>query len=357
MGKPLHFREAGARSDLGITRTEDIRRSGIAERRSGRQIARMPGHFPVPWFDKASKRRLYLVGVSGGADSVALLHLLIENGFRRLVVCHLDHRLRGRQSTADATFVRKLAVGLGLTVESGRADVAADLRSGGASLETAARAARHRFFAECAKRHRCPRVLLAHHADDQAETVLWNLLRGSRGARGMRVSQTITVEGKRLELLRPLLGCRHADLVAWLRERSLPWREDPTNAQPIAIRNRLRNEVFPLLEEISGRDPVPALVRAAGDMQAIDDLERELVDAARLMDPQGRLHVPALRTLPLLLRRTAVRDFLADRGVGSLDRALLDRCVALADDGSPAVVNLAAGRRLRRTAGRLWIDG
>ena len=123
------------------------------------------------------------------------------------------------------------------------------------------------------------------------------------------------------------------------------------------MRNRLRNEVFPLLAEISGRDPVPAFARAAEDMQAVDDLERELVAAARVLDPQGRLHAPALRALPLLLRRMAVRDFLSEQGVGSLDRGLLDCCVALADTTSPAVVNLPAGRRLRRTAGRLWIDG
>jgi tRNA(Ile)-lysidine synthase len=110
----------------------------------------------------------------------------------------------------------------------------------GESMETAARHARHEFFAECAKQHRCNKVLLAHHADDQAETVLWNLLRGSYGLKGMRDEQEITVAGRKLRLIRPLLGLRHAALVAWLEERDLSWREDASNQQPVALRNRLR---------------------------------------------------------------------------------------------------------------------
>ena len=127
-----------------------------------------------------------MVGVSGGADSVALLHLLVAGGFRNLVVCHLDHCLRGRASTGDARFVRRLAEKLGLECEIGRIDVAERMAASRDSMETAARNARHGFFAECAVKHRCRRILLGHHADDQAETVLWNLLRGSHGLKGMR---------------------------------------------------------------------------------------------------------------------------------------------------------------------------
>jgi tRNA(Ile)-lysidine synthase len=286
---------------------------------------------------------------------VALLHLLLENGFRNLVVCHLDHRLRGRASTADALFVKRLAEKLGLPCELGRADVRERMKAHGESMETAARNERHAFFASCTVKHRCRKILLAHHADDQAETVLWNLLRGSHGLKGMRGEQQITVDGARLNLIRPLLGVRHSELVAWLEERGHRWREDASNLEPVAVRNRLRNEALPLLAEISGRDPVAALARGAEDSAEREDLENELLQAAKVLDPQGRLYLPALRKLPPALQRAALRRFLMDHAVASTDRALLERAMTLLNVSNPAAVNLPGGRRLRRGAGRIWI--
>src|ERR1035437_5044698 len=157
----------------------------------------------------------HLVGVSGGADSVALLHLLVEGGSRNLVVCHLHHGLRGRDATADQHFTARLAKQLGLPFETGRVDVRKLAKASGESLETAARPARHEFFARCAKFHRCPRVILAHHADDQAETILWNLLRGSHGLKGMSANQHIMAGGRQLVLFRPLLANRPAAPRDW----------------------------------------------------------------------------------------------------------------------------------------------
>lgn len=298
------------------------------------------------------------MGVSGGADSVALLHLLADGGFRNLIVCHLDHRLRGRASSQDARFVGRLAGHLGLPCELGRGEVRVRMQAQGESMETAARHARHEFFAACAVKYRCRRLLLAHHADDQAETVLWNLLRGSHGLKGMREEQLITVRsGLVLRVVRPLLGVRHAALVAWLSARGHRWREDPSNQQPVAVRNRLRHEVLPLLVEISGRDAVAALVRGAADAAARDDRDREAVERARLLDPQGRLHLPELRKLSLDLQRAALRQFLMEHRIPSIDRALLERALGLLDPAQPAAVNLPGGSRLRRSAGRLWLDG
>jgi tRNA(Ile)-lysidine synthase len=312
----------------------------------------------IPWLATASRGERWLVGVSGGADSVALLHLLVEGGFRNLAVCHLNHRLRGRAATEDARFVGRLAGKLGLPCEIGREDVRERMRTRGESMETAARHARHDFFAGCAVKHRCRRVLLGHQADDQAETVLWNLLRGSHGLKGMREEQSIVAgAGIELRLVRPLLGVRHADLVDWLRARGHRWREDPSNSEPVAVRNRLRNEVFPLLEEISGRDAVAALVRGAADAAEREDLENDALERARVRDPQGRLHLPALRKLPPDLLRAALRAFLMDHGIPSIDRALLERASGLLDTSQPAVINLPGGRKLRRREGRLWIDG
>lgn len=289
---------------------------------------------------------------------MALLHLLVDAGFRNLVVCHLDHRLRGRASTEDAKFVRRLADSLDLPSEIAVVDITARKKISNASMETEARAARHAFFAECAGKYRCPRIILAHHADDQAETVLWNLLRGSKGLKGMRaVQQLMTESGVKLELHRPLLGCRHAELAGWLESRGLRWREDASNAEPVAVRNRLRNEALPLLAEIAGRDIVPAFVRGAADSEDTEALETWALAQARVTDPQGRLHVPAMRTLPVALQRIALWRFLQDQGISSMDRDLIDRGLGLLDVNGPAVINLPGGGKLRRREGRLWLDG
>ncbi len=130
-----------------------------------------------------------LIGVSGGRDSVALLHALVEHGFRRLVVCHLDHGLRGNAGRADARFAASMAAKYDLPFELGRVSVPALVRAGKQSIETAARDARFAFFAGVAARRRCRQVLLAHQADDQIETLLFNLFRGTgpAGLAGMRI--------------------------------------------------------------------------------------------------------------------------------------------------------------------------
>src|SRR5882724_3813406 len=136
----------------------------------------------------------YLIGVSGGRDSVALLHWLVNLGYRRLIVCHLNHQLRGRSSQADSRFVEKLVptwnknIAFQVDFEPASADVRALAKRKKTSIETAAREARYSFFARVAKRRRCHTIFLAHHADDLVETFLINLFRGAgaTGLAGMR---------------------------------------------------------------------------------------------------------------------------------------------------------------------------
>jgi tRNA(Ile)-lysidine synthase len=308
----------------------------------------------IPWLESASKRARWLVGVSGGADSVALLHLLTHKGFRNLVVCHLDHQLRGRASTGDARFVKALAEKLGHACEIRAVDVAK--LAGGESVETAARHARHAFFADCARKWKSRRLVLAHHADDQAETVLWNLLRGSHGIKGMEVVKKMQMGRMEIEIHRPLLHLRREVLVSWLRENRLKWREDATNAEPFAIRNRLRNEAIPLLDAISGRDAVASLALLAADAIEAREILAWAVRHANALDPAGRIHVPVLRALPLALRRAVVAKFLADHGI-EISRDVVARCLTLADADGPRATNLPGGRVMRRRAGRMWIDG
>ncbi|MFD0895599.1 tRNA lysidine(34) synthetase TilS [Luteolibacter ambystomatis] len=317
----------------------------------------MPYVPEIPWLKETPHAQKFLVGVSGGADSVALLHLLLNAGLRKLVVCHLNHGLRGQTASLDAGFVAELCAAHGLACEIDTEDVAALAESSGKSFETAGREARHRFFAACAKRHRCPRVLLAHHADDRAETVLWNLLRGSYGAKGMREHQTITVEGRELELIRPLLGVRRWELRRYLHELDLPWREDASNAEPITARNRLRHEAIPQLSLISGRDVVPSLWRAADAGEDQDEILGWALDKAKVLDPQGRLHVPAMRELPPALQRAAIFRFLHSNGIGDLDRELLKQAAALLEpENKSTCVNLPGGRHLRRRGGRMVVE-
>ena len=286
-----------------------------------------------------------------------MLHLLVEEGFQNLVVCHLDHRLRGKASSGDARFVETLAKKLGLTCEIGRCDIRHRMKETGESMETAARHARHVFFADCSTKHRCRKVLLAHHADDQAETVLWNLLRGSHGLKGMREVQKIVLPDRRsLELHRPLLALRHAELVAWLQVRGHAWREDASNSEPIAVRNRLRNEVFPLMNEISGRDAVAAFVRAAADFSECESVMHQQLEGVNLLDPQGRLHLPTLKKLGPTLQRAALRKFLHAAGVAQLERRMIDQALAMLEPGGSAVLNLPSGKRLRRKEGRIWVE-
>lgn len=308
----------------------------------------------IPWLESASKRARWLVGVSSGADSVALLHLMSRAGFRNMIVCHLNHHLRGRAAAGDARFVESLAAKLGHHYEGGAVDVTkiAD----GASLETAARRARHTFFADCARKWKTRRLVLAHHADDQAETVLWNLLRGSCGIKGMAAVKAMQVGRNTLEIHRPMLGTRHTTLTNWLRTNDLKWREDATNAEPFAIRNRLRNEAIPLLDVISGRDAVTSLARLTHDARAADEIADWAVRHANALDPAGRLHLPALRNLPIALRRAVIAGFLAENCV-EVSRELVSRCLAASAADGPRAVNLPGGKIMRRRAGRMWIDG
>ena len=310
----------------------------------------------LPLDPRFKPRRPYLLGISGGRDSVALFHALLETGCRKLTLCHLNHQIRGLFSSDDAAFVRELAEKHELPFEIGRMNVPRLADEQGLSIETAARQARHHFFAECAKRRKCNSVLLAHHADDNVETLLFNLLRGSAGLKGMQFDTPLTVGRRKLTLLRPLLGTRRSEIDAYLAERRILYRDDASNFAPVATRNRLRNEALPLLREIMGRDIVPALLRAADTSREQEDCLEALLDHLGLVDPQGRLFLPKLRDLPPPLQRRALFNYLKANAISDLSRDLLERCLELLDPANPARENLPGDKHLRRRAGRVFVD-
>lgn len=316
----------------------------------------MTPHLSIPWPSTAERRKRWLIGVSGGLDSMALMHMLAEQGFRDVVVCHLNHGLRGKDSTADARFVKRAAEKAGFSFETEQIDLRDEMTKSAESLETTGRTARHRFFATCAKKYRCKRLFLAHHLDEQAETVLWNLMRGSHGCRGMREISTISMANTSLEIYRPLLRIRKSDLQTWMKSRKLLWREDASNSVNDVARNRIRNQAIPLLAEIAKRDITPLLARAAQSDEAMREVFDWALAKAEILDPQGRLHLGALRALPDALLIHALANFLKTGGVNGISDALLDRCSSMLDPASPARVNLPGGLCLRRRAGRVFID-
>lgn len=191
-----------------------------------------------------------LVAVSGGPDSVALVHLLHHLAPTlgiRLQIAHLNHGLRGEEAEEDARFVQRLGESLGLAVTVGKAELRSS--AGHGSLQEAARKARYRFLREVAERQGASRIAVGHHQDDQAETVLMRLLRGSgvEGLAGMAPVRQL-VAGSAITVIRPLLEVSRRELHGYLHRHHLPFRQDTSNLQPRYLRNRIRLELMPLLE-------------------------------------------------------------------------------------------------------------
>jgi tRNA(Ile)-lysidine synthetase-like protein len=286
----------------------------------------------------------WAIGVSGGADSVALLMLLRWRPDLSLHVVHLNHQTRQNQSDEDAEFVIELATRLGLPHTT---DHRLRMEAGATNLprNPSARYRRLRLalFHRVVEQKKLNGVLLAHHADDQAETILLRLLRGSgySGLAGMSVSSVIAG----LRCFRPLLGVRREDLRQWLRERDQPWREDSSNESPKYLRNRLRKLLATDLELTD------ALLKL-GDACAI--LRAWEISAA----PQARakLDLRSVGDLPQILGRATARKWLLANGVspGRIDPETIDRLLAMCLDAStPPRADFPCGVRAARRQGMI----
>lgn len=292
----------------------------------------------------------YLIGVSGGRDSMALLHGVYLLGYRKLIVCHLDHGLRGAAARADARLVEKQAKKLGLTFEGLRVDTRHAATREKKSLEHAARDLRYTFFASCAKKHRCRRLFLAHHADDQEETILHNFLRGS-GAAGLAGMQEITRRNG-LTLIRPLLKITRKEISSFVKEHGIPFREDASNADSSHTRNRLRHEVLPAIRHVTGEASRDAILRAA------EILHEENVWMESLLPHfEKRLSCRTLRTMPLGMQRRVVWRWLQKLGIPQAGFAETSRVLTLLNDGSgPARASLPGDFTARRRSGAIFLE-
>jgi tRNA(Ile)-lysidine synthase len=256
------------------------------------------------------------VAVSGGADSVALLRGLLE--LRAdfgivLSVVHLHHGIRGEEADADAQFVTDLAKGFDLPLHLEHADVPAHQRTRKLSLETAARNLRYVFFRRLLESDACDKIATAHTLDDQAETVLLRLLRGT-GTRGLAAIPPFRNATPELaaRIVRPMLGITRSEIEAYLHSLNEPWREDSTNADPKHLRNRVRHQLLPLLE----REYNPALRHALVNLAEIARAEEEHW-SAELAHHSGVVHRTADATildrdrflaLPLAIQRRLLLD-------------------------------------------------
>jgi len=301
--------------------------------------------------------RRYLIGVSGGRDSIALLHLLVDLGYNKLVVCHLNHQLRGRESWRDARFVEKIALDLQLDTEIGSTDVGALAKRSKLSIETAARFARLAFFVEVARRRRCPRIFLAHHADDLVETALLNLFRGA-GPGGMAAMRKISIHriGKtQLTILRPLLGVWRGKIDAYINYRHLEFREDATNAVLYSSRNKIRHRILPDIEKQFGRDVRRTIWRAA----QIWSEEEAVLDSLVPTDltAVATLSVTTLRKLPVALQRRTILRWLRSRKVADVGFDIVENVRSLIEPGTKAAkVNLPRDQHVRRRAGKVFVE-
>jgi tRNA(Ile)-lysidine synthase len=284
----------------------------------------------------------WAVGVSGGADSVALLLLLVRRADLTLHVVHLNHQTRGSESDGDAGFVAELASELGLacTVENRSAieDSMGDLPRNPSARYRRARMA---LFGRVIAEHDCQGVILAHHADDQAETILQRLVRGSgyAGLAGMSGDARVG----EVRCVRPLLATGREALRRWLEGTGQSWREDSSNRSDRYLRNRLR---VILKDDAKLRDALLRLGEACGELRGWTAANSPVVS--------GPLHVDLMRRLPGILGAEVARRWLLAQGVqaGEIEPGVIERLVAMCVDAStPARAQFPGGILVGRKKG------
>lgn len=298
-----------------------------------------------------------LCALSGGADSMALLTLLLalreEQGLR-VCAAHYDHQLRGGASQADAAFVADWCAARSVPLRLGRGDVAGEARRRRQGVEETARQMRYAFLEESADALGAARIATAHHAGDNAETVLLHLLRGS-GLDGL-----CGIPPRRGRLIRPLLAQTREALEAYLQAKGVPHVEDASNGDLRYARNRLRAQVLPVLQEMNPgflSRLTANLGYLQGERDCLDALAAQLVQTARRDGTGITVPVRTLTQAPRALALRALRLLLRELGQHQLSAVHLEAVLALADSGSrpSAVCALPGGWRAERRYDALYL--
>ncbi len=241
-----------------------------------------------------------LIALSGGADSVALISILKALSKRlniELFAAHLNHGIRGAEADRDERFCIELCGKMGLPIEARRVFVPAEAKKTGEGLEECARRLRYAFLNECAEKHGCQKIATAHHADDNIETVLLHLIRGS-GLNGL-----IGISAKRENIIRPLLSLRKKELLLYLENEKLEYVFDSTNDDTKMTRNKIRHELLGAVYEIN-----PRADAAFSNMSSlVDEDNRYLVSLAEAVDKRATLHELSTLPFPILSRFLQLR--------------------------------------------------
>lgn len=306
-----------------------------------------------------------LVAVSGGPDSVCLAHImhqLSESWGWSLVIAHLEHGLREAASWGDAMFVQRLAAQLGWPVRIERRDIQSVLARQGGSVQDVCRQERHAFLQQTAQDCNAQAILVAHHAGDQAETVLLHLVRGA-GLAGIAGMAACEMARGDTAYVRPLLRENRSAILAYLRERSIGFRVDATNATTDYARNRLRLEIMPLLASVNPRVEA-ALGRSAELLQAEEHYLNQVTEAAwqqsNFEQNSLGLDVSQLASKPLAIQRRLLRLLWQELSGGPQDLtfAHVESALALLQQKVGNIVSWPLDWLVRRSYDRLiWERG
>jgi len=287
-----------------------------------------------------------LAAVSGGPDSVAMLDILkrfSRHGRIALFACHLDHELRGRESTRDASFVRTLCRSLGVPLVVAERDVRSLAKRSKLSIEAAARRARYEFFARAARRFGCTKVATAHTLSDNAETILQRLIEGGgpAGLSGIPASRALDEKGK-ISVVRPLLFAARREIENYLAARGISARIDRTNLAPLYTRNKIRLEILPRILELNP-SAEEAISRAGANIASLFEYVEDAVAGARQKIIHFRapgktvLKRRALLSAPGVVSRAVVKSAILDSGVDgrAFSSAHVDAVMKLAKSRRP----------------------
>ncbi len=266
-------------------------------------------------FDMLFGRKV-CVALSGGADSVSLLislNALREELRLELSACHLNHALRGEASDLDELFCRELCEGLGVALYSRKINVA-ELAEKHESIEQAARRVRYAFFEEALAHFGASTLATAHNANDNAETVLLNLTRGT-GLKGLCGIPPVRSFGSGFRVIRPLIYCSRAEIEAFLKDRGQASVTDATNLSEDYTRNKIRRRVLPELAEINP-SILAVISRMTGNLRADSEFLDTLAEGALEKARQGRgWNAAELAGLPKPIKARAIRKILTDGGI------------------------------------------
>jgi len=298
-----------------------------------------------------------VVAVSGGPDSVCLLHVMhrlsASWGFS-LVVAHLEHGLRGAASLGDALFVQRLAAQWGWPVVVERRDIKGIIKEQGGSVQDVCRQQRFAFLRQVAQTHGAQAILLAHHAGDQAETLLLHLLRGA-GSSGLKAMAPRDIAFGETVYVRPLLRESKEAILAYLREQRLGYRVDASNATLDYTRNRVRLEIMPLLAALNPEIEL-ALVRSAELLYAEDSYlnqvaEKALEETKSCQPQRWALHAARLLDYPLAVRRRVLRLLWQQISGGPQDLAFghVEEALALLEQDVGSRTSWPYGWQVRRS--------